>query len=154
MAEALVSVLQVADRLSFVMTADEERECQGAIDDLSDDARHYGKAIWTNSDNTPPQVKNLILRAAARYMKNYEGYTQSRAGDESVSMVDRGPEAGSAHFTEREIKVLRELNGNAKSGLHTAGMVAYGNGPRRSVGFVRDSQSNEPIHYFASEEPW
>lgn len=154
---ALVTTEELADRLPFTMDADEVREAAGALEDLSDDARHYGKEVWSEPDKAPRQVKNLILRAAVRHMKNFDGYTQSRAGDEAVSWTDRGEDAGSAYFTEREIKMLRAMAGNVRSGFHSVGMVAYGSTrlrPRALDGLVRDEGSSEPIQMFNDESPW
>ena len=125
--QALVTTTELAERLPFVMDDDELREAEGALEDLSDDARTYGKSIWTEPNNTPAQVKRLILRAAARHMKNYEGYTQSRAGDETVAWTDRGEDAGSATFTRKEIETLRAMSGNQGAGFHTVPVFAHSN---------------------------
>lgn len=152
--EPLATLEELAARLPFVMDEDEEREAAGALEDLSDDARTYGKPTWETIARTPQQVRNLILRAAARHMKNPDGYTQSRAGDESVSWTDRGEAAGSATFTDREVKVLRQLAGNTRNGFHSVGIYAYGRKPASAVGLVGDAGSSEPIQMFATEEPW
>ena len=128
--EALVSVDELAFRLPFVMDEDEIREAEGALEDLSDDARFYGKVNWATPETTPRQVRNLVLRAAARHMKNYDGFTQSRAGDESLSWTDRGEDAGSAYFTEREIKTLRQMSGNQRNGFHSVSVTGWGNPTR------------------------
>jgi hypothetical protein len=124
--ETLVTPEELEAKVPFVMDDDEKREAALALDTLSDDARFYGKATWSDASKTPRQVINLIMRAASRHMKNYDGYVQSRAGDESLSWTDRGEDAGSAYFTKREIAVLREMAGNRRSGFHTVGLVAYG----------------------------
>jgi hypothetical protein len=123
---ALASVEELAARLPFVMDADEVREAEGALEDLSDDARHYGKASWLDPAKVPAEVKNLITRAASRHMKNYDGFTGSRAGDEDVNWVNRGEDAGSAYFTEREIKKLKALGGNQHSGFYSTSVAAWG----------------------------
>ena len=151
--EALVTIEQLAARLPFVMDADELREGSGALDDLSDDARTYGKLSWTIQATTPRQVRNLILRAAVRHMKNPDGFTQSRAGDETLGWTDRGEDAGAAYFTDREIKMLRLLNG--KSTFHSVDTTAWGPTRTRQEGLVPDEGSNEPIQMFSSDnEPW
>lgn len=154
MTEALVSIEELQARLSFTMDPDDEREATGALEDLSDAARYYGLDTWTIPARAPRTVKNLITRAAVRHMKNYEGYTSSRAGDEAVAWTDRGEDAGSATFTETEKKLLRGHGGNRNSGLHSVQQVAYGSGPPTVVGLVLDEGSNEPIQMFASEDPW
>ena len=84
-----------------MLDADERREAEGALADLSWDAQSIGSAKWTTPVNTPQSVKNLIVRAAARHMKNYEGYTQSRAGDETVQWAEQDT-PGTATFTRDE----------------------------------------------------
>jgi hypothetical protein len=129
--EALATVEQLADRLPFVMDAGEIREAQGALEDLSDDARHLGKQSWGDAATAPSEVVRLVLRAASRHMKNYDGFTQSRAGDETVAWNDKGEEAGAAYFTEAEKKKLKALAGN-HSGFHSVSAAAWGS-PTRSL---------------------
>lgn len=154
--ETLVTIEELRARVPFVMDEDEEREASGALDDLSDDARMYGKSSWLTATGTPRQVKNLILRAAVRHMKNHEGFTQSRAGDETLAWTDRGEDAGSAYFTDREIKALRTLAGG--STLHSANTTAYG--PMRTreahtVPVAPQPFTEKPFPYFADgTEPW
>lgn len=126
----LVSLEELADRLPFQMNDDDTREAQGALDDLSNDARHYGLRLWDTPDKTPAPVRNLILRAAQRHMKNYEGYVQSRAGDEMLMWTDRGEDAGAASFTRSEQQKLSVWAGNQRS-LTTSQITSYGSGARR-----------------------
>jgi hypothetical protein len=128
---ALATPEELADRLPFVMDADEIREAVGALEDLSDDARFHGKTTWTDPATIPTEVKNLILRAASRHMKNYDGFTGSRAGDEDVNWTDRGENAGSAYFLPVEIKKLKALAGNRNSGFYTSSISAWGSADRR-----------------------
>lgn len=123
--DPLVSVPELAARVPFVMTDDEVREAEMALESLSDDARYYGKASWIDANSAPQQIKNLVLRAAARHMKNYEGYVQSRAGDEGLMWTDRGEEAGSAYFTKSEVRILQSYSGNRNSGFHSSDSFAW-----------------------------
>ena len=111
MSGPLATLEALADRLEWTLSDDEQRLAVGALAELSDDARFYGKASWTSASTTPTLVRNLVLKAAARFMRNPDGFVQSRAGDEAVAWGDRGPEAGAAHFTDREIKMLRTIAG-------------------------------------------
>lgn len=156
--EALASVPELAARLPFTMSAEEQREAQGALDDLSDEARYYGNPNWETPATAPYNVVNMILRAAARHMKNYEGYVSTRAGDEAVTWTDRGntDEAGSARFSQEERKRLGEIGGRRRVGFHSVGMFAH---QRRLTvhqeGLVPDEASNEPVQMFSSDtEPW
>ena len=157
MAEVLATTDELAERLPFVMDPDELREAEGALIDLSDEARHYGSSRWISVETTPESVINLVLRAATRHMKNYEGYTNSRAGDESVSFTDRGVTAGSAHFTPDEQARLGELGGYRRTNFYSVNTFAYSNRGRTPTtdGFVPGAGSSEPIPYYRSAmEPW
>lgn len=155
---ALATTAQLAERLPFVMDEDETREAEGALEDLSDDARHYGKPTWSNPENTPQPVINLILRAAARHMKNPDGYVTSRAGDEAITWTDRGELSGSATFTREEQLRLKEYGGFQGRRLHSVNTFAATNrpAPERPAGeYVYGQGDSEPIHYFRHErEPW
>jgi hypothetical protein len=155
MSDALATLDELAPRLPFVMDPDEEREAAGALEDLSDDARHYGSHKWTAPINTPRQVIRLILKAAARHMKNPDGYTVSRAGDESVSWGEKGDNAGSAFFTPDEIKRLNELGGFRSNQFFTVNTFAYqSKAAPQNVGLVPSQGSSEPFQLFSTEEPW
>lgn len=152
----LVALPDLEARLPFVLDEDETREATGALEDLSFDAQAIGSALWTDELNTPTAVKNLILRAAARHMKNYEGYTMSRAGDETVQWQDQDT-PGTATFTEDEKQMLRTMGGNRKF-IGGVTIVAHGSAMRK-IGKVpvdyapNHSQSDFPM--FADEsEPW
>lgn len=120
----LATVEELQSRLAYTMTEDDKREAAGALESLSDDARSYGRSSWTEEANTPGSVKRLVLKAAARYMKNYEGYVQSRAGDETLGWTDLGEAAGSPYFTDEERAALGSFSG--ASALYTAPVVAWG----------------------------
>lgn len=147
--EQIVSVEELGAKLPFVMDEDDKREAELTLDTLSDDARDLGSPRW-DAHNAPRQVRNIILRAANRHMKNYESYTMSRAGDESVSWTDRGDEAGTAYFTERESSAIRKLAGNRNSGFWSVGLYAY-NDPqvKKEVGYASTLDSGEDFPYFA-----
>lgn len=149
----LATIEELAERLPFVMDEGEEREATLSLEILSDDARHYGSSAWQEW-NAPRQVKTLVLKAAARHMKNYEGFTTSRAGDETVQWTDRGEDSGSAHFTRSEKQQLAEMSGRL-SGLVTVRQVAWGNQRSSTTGFVPVDHPGEPFPMFASgDDPW
>lgn len=157
--EPLVEVSELAARLPFTMSEEETREAEGAIIDLSDAVRYYGNPNWGTPAEAPYTIKNIILRAAARFMKNYEGYVTNRAGDESVSWSDRKSEPdamGSATFSPEEKKRIAEIGGSRRVGFHSVGMFGWQRRLRpQQEGFVPDEASNEPIQMFSSDtEPW
>ncbi|MFC0622821.1 hypothetical protein [Kribbella deserti] len=154
--EPLVTITELAARLPFELDADETREAEGAIADLSDDARLYGKPGWLSPAVTPVPVKNLILKAAGRHMKNHDGYTTSRAGDETVAWTDRGHDAGSAYFTDRELKALRAM-ANHTAGLYSVEIIAWHQPrpPQRREGLVATQEPNRPFPLFNRDDsPW
>lgn len=121
--DAIATVGELAERLPFDMDIEEEREALGTLEDLSEDARRIGRYSWDYA-TAPRQIKNLILRAAVRHMKNTDGFINSRAGDESVTWTDRGEQSGTAHFTTSEVAAIRVIAGHG-GGLHSAPMSAW-----------------------------
>lgn len=140
------------------MDEGESREALRAIEELSDEARHYGSEKWVDAASTPRQVINLVRKAAARHMKNPEGFVSSRAGDETVTWSDLRERMGDAQFTADERKRLRELGGNYHSGLHSVGVFGYQRKTRSRVvteGLVPCDDGSRPVPYFAHPtEPW
>jgi hypothetical protein len=163
--EPFATLAELTARLDWTLDEDETRIASAALEDLSDQARHYGLP-WTDPTTTPRMVRSLVLSAAVRYMRNPDGYTQSRAGDETLMWTDLGANAGSAHFNETEIKALRKMAG--ATGLATAPMTAWGTmRPRVRIatqdgymdvpapGYVPVPGSSEPFPYYADpQEPW
>lgn len=149
----LVVIDDLAARLPFVMDDDESREATGALTDLSFEAQAIGSANWTTPENTPQAVKNLILRAAARHMKNYEGYTVSRAGDETVQWADQGEGAGSATFTKDERQMLKQMGGRLPF-IGGVPVVAWGSANRSTTGYVPVVNGSPFPMYADGAEPW
>lgn len=150
--ETLVALDELKARLEWELDADEERLAGGTLEELSDDARYYGNATWASASTAPRQVKSLITRAAARFLRNPDGYTQSRAGDETLGWADRGEDAGTAAFTEKEIKMLRQIGGGSR--LHSAPITAWGTTVQETHGFVPVAGGGDPFPYFNDGTPW
>lgn len=150
-------VSDLVDRLDWELDEAEQRIAQAALDDLSDMARHYGRE-W-NPETAPRMVRTTVLAAAVRYMRNPEGYTQSRAGDETVVWDDDAEvrSMGTAKFSGSEIALLRELGGKARSSLTSAPLVAWGTGrnPRHIPGLVPVRGDGDPFPLYRSDtSPW
>lgn len=62
-------------------------------------------------------MKTLVVKSSARYMRNPNGYTQSRAGDETLAWPDIGRDADTVYFTREEIRLLEELAGRKRTDL-------------------------------------
>lgn len=157
--DTFASLDELKLRLDWTLDDDEERIAEAALEDASDMARYHGRD-WTK-DNAPRMVRTLVLKACKRYMSNPEGYTQSRAGDETLAWNDKaGENAGTVYFTREEIDLLRAMSGRAQGGFAAAEIVAWG--PRRSTrqtyrdtGYVPVQGGGDPFPMFADpKEPW
>lgn len=124
-AQPLVTSAELTSGSAEAYDADELREIDLTLASLSDDARLYGNSNWTDPSKCPQSVKNTILVAARRYMKDYQAFIISRAGDEQVQFTDRGEEMGSASFTEAEIKKLAKIAGVMKSSMVAVPTTAW-----------------------------
>lgn len=106
--EPFATLEELQARLDFTMDETEQRLGQAALEDLSDEARHYGSHLWTGPNTSPRVIRTWVLKAAYRYMKNIEGYIQSRAGMEAVAWPELEG-MGTASFTQGEIKRIQQL---------------------------------------------
>ncbi|MGM9381110.1 hypothetical protein [Streptomyces antibioticus] len=145
-------------RLDWTLDADEERIATSALEDASDLACMYAGREWPDA-SAPRIVRTLVLKACKRYMNNPSGYTQSRAGDETLGWGDdQGENAGTVYFSNEEQKLLQEIGGR-KPGLVSAQVSAW-NSVRRPVaaGLVPVAQpapDAKPFPLFSDEvEPW
>jgi hypothetical protein len=121
---AFATLNDLKGRLDWTLDADEERIATAALEDASDLATMYGRD-WPEA-SVPRLVRTLVLKACARYMRNPDGYTQSRAGDETLGWNDAaGHDAGTVYFTSEEKRLLGELGGR-KPGLVSVNVVAWG----------------------------
>ena len=88
-------------------------------------------------------------------MRNPNGYTQSRAGDETLAWSDaHGRDAGSVYFTREEIRLLEELAGR-KPGISSVVVSAWGTSCRRRKGLVPVDYGGDRFPLFGDEvSPW
>lgn len=150
MTQPLATLQGLKDRLEWTLDDGEERIAEGALEELSEDARFYGKSSWTSPDSAPRMVRNIVLKAAARWMRNPDGYITSRAGDETLGWSDQGDRAGSASFTDREIKQLRQLSGH--SNMLSVPVTAWGTElPDNEIGYVPTGNDGDPFPLYASD---
>lgn len=155
MDDAYATLAELKDRLDWTLSDAEERMAQSALIDASDLARFHG--LEWSVEFAPRMVSRLVLRACARYMRNPDGFTQSRAGDETVAWNDSaGENARDVYFTRSEINLLEKLAGKG-SGFGTAPVSAWGPQRKRPVGMVPVSgpagQDSFPL-FADDEEPW
>jgi hypothetical protein len=151
--EPFATLDELTGRLDWTLDADELRIAAGALEDASDLARGYGRD-W-DAATAPRLVRTLVLKACKRYMPNPNGYTQSRAGDETLGWNDAaGENAGTVYFTADEQKLLKGLAGKAP-GLVSAPITAWGPQRKAQVGLVPVQGGQKPFPLFADEvDPW
>lgn len=143
---------ELADRLDWTLDEGEERVAESALEDASDLARAYGRD-WVDAASAPRLVRTLVLKSCARYMKNYQGYIQSRAGDEHVAWSDKaGEDMGTVYFTRDEIKLVEGLAGR-RTALISAPIVAWN--PKVGIDDgtrpVQGGGKNFPLYQFGGE---
>ncbi|MFI6205913.1 hypothetical protein ACIBAI_05860 [Streptomyces sp. NPDC051041] len=139
---AYATLDELKGRLDWELDEGEERIALGALVDASELAASYGRE-WPEA-TVPRLVKTLVLKAAARYVRNPNGYTQSRAGDETLAWSDaHGRDAGSVYFTRDEIRLLEDLAGR-KRGIYSAVVSAWGTKLPQ-----RDAAGHVPVDYSA-----
>jgi len=165
--DPFATLVELQGRLEWTLDADEAGTATGALEDLSNWARYYGRN-W-EATASPRLVKTLVLGAAARFMRNPDAYTTSRAGDETVGWTDRGAEAGTATFAVHEIAALKLLArpaGAFGTGIMTAWgpQKLYGSDGRLppvagekwapAEGEVPLEGGQSPFPLFNDETPW
>jgi len=143
-------------RLDWTLDADEERIASSALEDASDLAVYYVGRDWPDAASAPRLVRTLVLKACKRFMDNPSGYTQSRAGDETLGWNDsQGENAGTVYFSADEQKLLAEIGGR-KPGLVSAQVSAWNSTYRPvSAGLVPVDIDGKPFPMFRPDgEPW
>ncbi|MEU6959596.1 hypothetical protein [Streptomyces chrestomyceticus] len=150
---AYATLDELRGRLDWELDEDELRIASTSLDDASELAAMYGRD-WPEA-TAPRLVKTLVLKAASRYMRNPNGYTQSRAGDETLAWSDaHGRDAGSVYFTREEIRLLEELAGR-KPGLASAPIFAWGTKSRtKAEGLVPVDYKGDRFPMFTNRGPW
>ncbi|MFI5942199.1 hypothetical protein ACIBCB_18345 [Streptomyces uncialis] len=146
---------ELTERVDWELDADELRIGASALQDASDLATTYGRD-WPVA-TVPRLVKTLVLKAASRYLRNPNGYTQSRAGDETLAWGDaHGRDAGSVYFTREEIRLLEELAGR-RPGLTSVPVMAWGTvlGSAVGTGRVPVEGPGSSFPFFSDDRgPW
>lgn len=149
----LVDIDDMTARMEWTMDDDETRLAVGTLEDLSEDARHYGSKAWTTPENTPRQIQSLIRRTTIRHLRNPDGFTVSRAGDETVGWSDKGDSNGRVEFSDKDIKTIRQIGG-ARAFL-TVPIYAWNSGTPVIQGLVPDAAGGDPFPMYShNTEPW
>ncbi|AWN07530.1 head-to-tail adaptor [Streptomyces phage Goby] len=144
---AYATLDELKGRLDWTLDPDEERIATSALEDASDLAAYHG-SNWAEG-SAPRLVRTLVLKASARYMRNPGGYTQSRAGDETLGWSDAaGENAGTVYFTDEEIKLLASLGGK-NPGIYSVPVTAWNTHLTPSTGYVSVDNGGSDYPFFA-----
>lgn len=153
---ALATVPDVTVKLEEEPTARMLTMIAAYLEDASDAARYYGRE-WTPID-CPAAVSRIVASAVARFMRNPDNYSQSRAGDETVSWAERDEEID--WFTEKEIARLGKIAAAVKvAAFGTFQLVAGTNGHRSDRPRVQDLVATDggtgtPFLWGDPANPW
>lgn len=148
---ALVETDRLVGSLDWELTPSEVADAADTLEYLSDLARTHAGQVWEYL--CPPIVRGTILAAAKRYMRNADGYTQSRAGDETLAWDGQGDKAGTPYFTSQEIAVIRACVGRVGFGSVTVN--AWGTSNNRVVsGYVPTGPDSKPFPLYGGDGPW
>lgn|SRR5699024_768281 len=148
---SLVTLEELQGRLDWELDAGEKKVAQGALDDATALVLYYGSSTWTET-SAPPVAKMIVKAAATRYLRNPDGYDQSRAGDETVGWGDAA-QRPEVYLTPGEIDILKGSTGGG--GLWSARMEAWpgiGEGSGYGVGYV-PMADGRPFPYYV-DDPW
>ena len=121
--EPLVTLEELEAKLGQVLDDEEKRDAEGALEEASMLVRHYG-APWPDPAKAPQVAKTLVIRSVKRYLKNPDGYTQSRAGDESVAWDGLGDRAMAPYLTKAERQMAASAAG--RGGVTSAPIQPWG----------------------------
>lgn len=148
---ALIDINDLKSRLEWTLSVEEESLALGAIEDASELVKFYGLA-WTD-ESVPGIAKAIVYAAVTRYLRNPDGYIQSRAGDETVAWSAEGAMSrGSVSLTKDEIEILAQLSG--RGGFDTVELTAWGPSTYPHSGKVSWVPTNPPGKLFPWSEPW
>jgi hypothetical protein len=149
--ELLATIDDLKARIEWELSADEERLALSVLEELSDKARFYGRD-WHDSQDAPRLVVSTVISAARRYLRNPDGYEQSRAGDEILVWARaRGAMPGSPEFSAAEVAAIQTLAGRG-GGIYSSPIVAWGRKPATPEGYVpTDFDGEKPFPFFNSD---
>lgn len=126
---ALATVDDVAARIEEDITPALEKLIVSALEEASDLARYYGKE-WESEEDAPPTVRRIVAAAAARWVRNPDGFSQNRAGDESLSWHEVKYDPGTIYLTDLEVERIQRLVTPVKlPGFGSIQMQAWGGTP-------------------------
>lgn len=142
---AFADLEDLQDRLDFELDEAQTRMAMAALEDASELARSYAGVNW--QDHLAPRIVQVtVLNVAARYMRNPDGLTTSRAGDETLSWADLKGKA-SLHFTADEMALLGKFG--RRNTIGSIGTYAWRSGNSVPNGFVPTDPPGDLFPFFA-----
>lgn len=146
---ALATIGDVTARLEDEPTPEMEAMIEAYLEDASDQARFYGSREWTEV-TCPDPIRRMVASAVARFLRNPDGLSQSRAGDETLAWQQM-PEVGTVYFTEREVERLQTIGNPRLPSFGTIQMLAHGSTPPpRDILMPLDRMGGRPFPLFRS----
>lgn len=151
---ALATLDEVKARYDETLGPDDERLVQGSLDSLSIQARFYSGQDWPAQEDCPPRVWDMILNATVRHLRNPDGASQTRAGDETLMWDNRKNElAGTAYFVDREIAELRQMGAGSAKAFGTIATWSWTTGSgRRDLTIGTTPGHGDPLPFIAKED--
>lgn len=122
---ALATLDDVVVRLEDEPTPEVEAMIEAYLEDASDKAVMYGS--WSEADCSAA-IRRFVAAAVARFIRNPDGFAQSRAGDETLAWQDL-EEIGSVYFTRSEIEYMQTLGNPRLPAFGTIQVTAHGTTP-------------------------
>lgn len=148
---AFADLSDLEDRLDFDLNDAQQRMAVAALEDASHMARHYSGLDWPDQ-GAPAIARTIVLNVVARYMRNPDGYTQSRAGDESVSWSDGdGSDRPTLRFTDQEQSILSKLG--RPVGFGSIGTYAWTNRPAKPDTLYVAVEGRSSFPMFSGSDP-
>lgn len=147
---ALASVEEVTRRLEDEPTERMLVMIAEYLEDVSDQAREYGRRDW-DASSAPAPVKRIVADCVARFMRNPDAFNQSRAADETVGWVE-APKRPT--LDDDEIARIKRHSGVVLSGFGSHETYAYSSREQPDVIHVPwGNQINKPFPLIAINDP-
>lgn len=154
---AFADLTDLEDQLDFVLDEQAQRQATAKLQQASNMAKHYARPLgyqWPES-RCPAIVKAIVLNVVERYMRNPDGYTQSRAGDETLAWQGSDGK-GSFYFTDEEKEVLVGLGNPYANGVYSVDTFQFSQKTIPSDTWVPVAGMPTPTYFplFAAEDAW
>lgn len=145
----LASLEELQASIEWTLSEEEAGLAAHALEHASELVKLYGLP-WTPA-SVPPLVKRIVISATARFLRNPDGYVQSRAGDETVAWSpDSAAASGGVTLTKDEIDIVEKFAGRSTLDsweLSAWGPSTYPN-PRGYTDYVPTQPPGDPFPFW------